>query len=158
MGLSPHCVLLLFASTLTVGLDFRHEPKPLGQSVFVRRSNTDSKAAGIVKRSLPAWLAASADHKITRRSGGQGDSCKAVEGHNKELAGNTHSVSYQPSSSYASHARQVNDDAQVLNRCANGPSEPLCGPREPMRCFPFPQYLKLCFNPLFKLIWVVSTL
>ncbi|XP_029013381.1 sortilin 1b [Betta splendens] len=114
MGLYPHCVLLLFASTLTVGFDFHHEPRPWGQSVFAKRSNAGQKAAGVVKRSLPAWLAAAAaaDHKITRRSSGQGD-CRAVEGHGKELAGNTHSNTFDDLSGSVSLA-WVGDGTGVI--------------------------------------------
>lgn len=96
MGLLLHCALLLSFSTFTAGLDFQPGSKPFGQSVFVKRSNTEEKAAKIVKRSLPAWLASSPHHKIKRRSTEQGDSCKALQGFDTKLADNTHRVSYQP--------------------------------------------------------------
>lgn len=141
MGLFRHCVLLLFVSTYTVAFDFHRESKRSGQSVFVKRLNIEEKAAKIVKRSLPAWLAASPNHKIKRRSTEQGDSCKAVEGHDTKLADNTHSVSYQLKSCYTSLVWQVNelreDGAQVLNRCTNRPNELWSVLYCTMGCFPF---------------------
>lgn len=100
MGLFLPCVLLLSVSTLAVGFDLNHGPKPVGQSAFVKRFNLEEKAANIIKRSLPAWLAPSRNHQMKRRSADQGDSCKAVEGQVTKLADNTHRVSYQLRSCY----------------------------------------------------------
>lgn len=103
MGLLLPSILLLSVFTLTAGLDFQQGSKP-GQSVFVKHSYIEEKAAKIVKRSLPSWLAASsAQHRIKRRSTEQGDSCKTLQGYDTKLADNTHSVSYQLSSCYSSH-------------------------------------------------------
>lgn len=123
MGLLQPCFLLLCVSTFTAGADFQQGSKPRGQSGFVKRSHIEEKAARIVKRSLPAWLAASPSHKIKRRSDEQGDSCRALQGYDTKLADNTHSVSYQLRSCYSSHVSQLNDDAQVLTRCANRPNQ-----------------------------------
>lgn len=95
MGLLLPCVLLLSVFTFAASLDFQQESKPLGQSDFVRRSYIEEKAAKIAKRSLPAWLAASPNHKIKRRSTEQDNSCGALQGYDAKLAENTHSVSYQ---------------------------------------------------------------
>lgn len=115
MGLILRCVLLLFLSTFTVGFDFQLAPKPR-QSAFVKRSNIKARAAKIVKRALPAWLAASANHGIKRRSAEQGDSCEAVQGLDTKLANNTHSVSYPPRSCYSCHVWQLNEQ----RRCCAG--------------------------------------
>lgn len=95
-GLLLHCALLLFVSTFTAGVDFQSGYKPSGQSVFVKRSDTGAgKAAKIIRRSLPAWLAPSSQHKIKRRSTEQGDSsCQALQEYGTKLADNTHRVSY----------------------------------------------------------------
>ncbi|XP_042347441.1 sortilin 1b [Plectropomus leopardus] len=94
MGLWLRCILLLWLFTFTAGLDFQQRSKPLGQSLFSKQSNIEAKAANIVKRSLPAWLSASLNHKRRRRSTEQGDSCKAVQGSDTKLTGNTHRYSF----------------------------------------------------------------
>lgn len=117
MGLLLRGILLLSACTFTAGVDFQLGFKPFGQSGFVRRSNTEGKAAKIVKRSLPAWLAPSPNHKIKRRSTEEDDSCKALQGYVTKLDANTHDVSYPLRSCYTSHVWQREDDTQVLSKC-----------------------------------------
>uniref|UniRef100_A0A3Q0R2E5 Sortilin 1b n=1 Tax=Amphilophus citrinellus TaxID=61819 RepID=A0A3Q0R2E5_AMPCI len=92
MGLLLRGILLLSACTLTAGVDFQLGSNPFGQSVFVKRSNIEEKAAKIVKRSLPAWLAPSANLKLKRRSTEEDDSCKALQGYTTKLAANTHDL------------------------------------------------------------------
>lgn len=94
MGLMLPCILLLSVSTFTAGSDFQQGSGAFGQSVFNRHARAEEKAAKIVKRSLPQWLAASPNHKIKRRSIDQDDSCKALRGFDSKLADNTHRVSY----------------------------------------------------------------
>ncbi|GLD45970.1 sortilin-like protein [Lates japonicus] len=113
MGLLLRCALLLSFSTFTAGLDFQPGSKPFGQSVFVKRSNTEEKAAKIVKRSLPAWLASSPHHKIKRRSTEQGDSCKALQGFDTKLADNTHRYTFNDLSGSVSLA-WVGDGTGVI--------------------------------------------
>lgn len=93
MGLLLLGVLLLSVCTLTAAVDFQLGSKPSGQAVFVKQSNAEETGAKIIKRSLPAWLTASSNHKIKRRSTEQGDSCKAIQGFDTKLTDNTHHVS-----------------------------------------------------------------
>lgn len=113
MGLLLPCVVLLSLSTLTAGLDFLQDPQPFGQSVFVRNSNTLGKAANIVKRSLPAWLAASPKHKIKRRNVEKADSCEALQGFETKLNANTHSYIFNDLSGSVSLA-WVGDGTGVI--------------------------------------------
>ncbi|TKS77504.1 Sortilin Precursor [Collichthys lucidus] len=113
MGLLLPGILLLSVSTLTAGLDFQQGSKP-GQSVFVKRSYINEKAARIVKRSLPSWLSASsAQHRIRRRSTEQGDSCKTLQGYDTKLADNTHSYPFNDLSGSVSLA-WVGDGTGVI--------------------------------------------
>ncbi|KAG7521388.1 sortilin-like [Solea senegalensis] len=117
MGLLLHCALLLLSvSTLIAGLDFQLGPKGNRQPAFVRRSNTEVQAARIAKRSLLTWLAAAAaspDHKIRRRSTEDGDSCKALQGHDAKLAANTHRYTFNDLSGSVSLA-WVGDGTGVI--------------------------------------------
>lgn len=113
MGLWLRCILLLSVSTFTAGLDFQQGSKSFGQSLFSKRSNIEAKAASIVKRSLPAWLAPSPNHKIKRRSTEQADSCKALQGSDTKLAGNTHSYTFNDLSGSVSLA-WVGDGTGVI--------------------------------------------
>ncbi|XP_059189096.1 sortilin 1b [Centropristis striata] len=113
MGLLLRCILLLFFLTFTAGLDVQQEYIPDGQSVFVKHLNIEEKARSIVKRSLPAWLAASPNHKIKRRSAEQGDSCKALKGYDTKLADNTHSYTFNDLSGSVSLA-WVGDGTGVI--------------------------------------------
>ncbi|KAE8293380.1 Sortilin Precursor [Larimichthys crocea] len=113
MGLLLPSILLLSVFTLTAGLDFQQGSKP-GQSVFVKHSYIEEKAAKIVKRSLPSWLAASsAQHRIKRRSTEQGDSCKTLQGYDTKLADNTHSYLFNDLSGSVSLA-WVGDGTGVI--------------------------------------------
>lgn len=104
MGLLLRGILLVsLCTSLAAGVDFQQGSGGFGLSVFERRSNTGEKAAKIVKRSLPGWLAASPHHKIRRRSTDQGDPCKALHEYGTKLADNTHRVSYQLRSRFTSH-------------------------------------------------------
>ncbi|XP_033484795.1 sortilin 1b [Epinephelus lanceolatus] len=113
MGLWLRCILLLSVSTFTAGVDFQLGSKPFGQSLFSKRSNIEAKAASIVKRSLPAWLAPSPNHKIKRRSTEQADSCKALQGSDTKLAGNTHRYTFNDLSGSVSLA-WVGDGTGVI--------------------------------------------
>uniref|UniRef100_A0AAX7U896 VPS10 domain-containing protein n=1 Tax=Astatotilapia calliptera TaxID=8154 RepID=A0AAX7U896_ASTCA len=113
MGLLLRGILLLSACTFTAGVDFQLGSKPLGQSGFVRRSNTEGKAAKIVKRSLPAWLAPSPNHKIKRRSTEEDDSCKALQGYVTKLDANTHDFEFHDLSGSVSLA-WVGDGTGVI--------------------------------------------
>ncbi|XP_032377305.1 sortilin 1b [Etheostoma spectabile] len=113
MGLLLHCVLLLFVSTFTASLDVQQGSEPFGQSFFLKQSNIGKRAANTVKRSLPAWLAASPGHNIKRRSAEQGDSCKALQGSDTKLAGNTHSYTFNDLSGSVSLA-WVGDGTGVI--------------------------------------------
>lgn len=113
MGLLLPCVLLLSVFTFAASLDFQQESKPLGQSDFVRRSYIEEKAAKIAKRSLPAWLAASPNHKIKRRSTEQDNSCGALQGYDAKLAENTHSYTFNDLSGSVSLA-WVGDGTGVI--------------------------------------------
>ncbi|XP_070823594.1 sortilin 1b [Chaetodon trifascialis] len=113
MGLLLHCILLLSVSTFTAGVDFQQGSQPFGQSVFVRRSLTEEKAAKIAKRSLPAWLSGSPNHKIKRRSTQQGDSCEALQGYGTKLADNTHRYTFNDLSGSVSLA-WVGDGTGVI--------------------------------------------
>lgn len=104
MRLLLRCILLLSVSTFTAGLDFQQGPSTPGQSLFSRHSYVAEKAAKIAKRSLPAWLSAPANHRIQRRSTEQGGSCRALDGSDTKLEGNTHQVSYRQRSGYSSPA------------------------------------------------------
>lgn len=107
------CVVLLSLSTLTAGFDFQQDPQPFGQSVFVRNSNTLGKAANIVKRSLPAWLAASPKHKIKRRNAEKADSCDSLQGFEPKLTANTHRFTFNDLSGSVSLA-WVGDGTGVI--------------------------------------------
>ncbi|KAL7397827.1 hypothetical protein ABVT39_000112 [Epinephelus coioides] len=113
MGLWLRCILLLSVSTFTAGVDFQPGSKPFGQSLFSKHSNIEAKAASIVKRSLPAWLAPSPNHKIKRRSTEQADSCKALQGSDTKLAGNTHRYTFNDLSGSVSLA-WVGDGTGVI--------------------------------------------
>lgn len=113
MGLLLRGILLLSACTFTAGVDFQLGFKPFGQSGFVRRSNTEGKAAKIVKRSLPAWLAPSPNHKIKRRSTEEDDSCKALQGYVTKLDANTHDFEFHDLSGSVSLA-WVGDGTGVI--------------------------------------------
>ncbi|TDH10634.1 hypothetical protein EPR50_G00077460 [Perca flavescens] len=113
MGLLLHCVLLLSVSTFTAGLDVQQGSKPFGQSLFLKNSNIGKRAANIVKRSLPAWLAASPGHKIKRSITKQGDSCEALQGSDTKLADNTHSHTFSDLSGSVSLA-WVGDGTGVI--------------------------------------------
>ncbi|KAJ4934113.1 hypothetical protein JOQ06_006918 [Pogonophryne albipinna] len=113
MGLLLRRALLLSVFTFTAGLDSRLESNPFGQSLFARHSNIKAQAANIVKRALPAWLAASPIHKIKRRSTEQGDSCKAIKGADTKLAENTHSFTFNDLSGSVSLA-WVGDGTGVI--------------------------------------------
>ncbi|XP_008294333.1 sortilin 1b [Stegastes partitus] len=114
MGLLLRGILLLSACTFTAGSDFQLGSKPSGQSVFVRQSNSEERAAKIAKRSLlPAWLAPSPNHKIKRRSAEQGDSCQVLQGYNTKLADNTHGFTFNDLSGSVSLA-WVGDGTGVI--------------------------------------------
>ncbi|XP_034000800.1 sortilin 1b [Trematomus bernacchii] len=113
MGLLLRGALLLSVFTFAAGLDSRLESNPFGQSLFARHSNIKAQAANIVKRALPAWLAASPIHKIQRRSTEQGDSCKAIKGADTKLAENTHSYTFNDLSGSVSLA-WVGDGTGVI--------------------------------------------
>uniref|UniRef100_A0A3P8U071 Sortilin n=1 Tax=Amphiprion percula TaxID=161767 RepID=A0A3P8U071_AMPPE len=114
MGLLLRGILLLAACTFTTGSDFLPGSKPSGQSVFVRRSGgSEGRAASIVKRSLPAWLAPSANHRIKRRSAEQGDSCQSLQGSDTKLADNTHRYTFNDLSGSVSLA-WVGDGTGVI--------------------------------------------
>lgn len=127
MRLLLRCILLLSVSTFTAGLDFQQGPSTSGQSLFSRHSYVAEKAAKIAKRSLPAWLSAPANHRIRRRSIEQGGSCRALDGSDTKLEGNTHQVSYRERSGYSSPAWQWRepreDEAQVLSKCTKRPNQ-----------------------------------
>ncbi|XP_068589882.1 sortilin 1b [Cebidichthys violaceus] len=112
MGLLLRSIVLLSLSTLTAGVDFQLGSKPSGQS-FVRRSNIGEKAGNIIKRYLPAWLAASPNHKIRRRSIELGENCKALQGYDTKLADNTHPFSFNDLSGSVSLA-WVGDGTGVI--------------------------------------------
>lgn len=107
------CILLLSVSTFTAGLDFQQGSGAFGQSVFNRHARTEEKAAKIVKRSLPQWLAASPNHKIKRRSTDQDDSCQAIQGFDSKLADNTHRYTFNDLSGSVSLA-WVGDGTGVI--------------------------------------------
>lgn len=79
MGLLLHCFMALSIVTLTTGFVTQPVSKPSGQTVFVMKSNL----------SLP-----SPNHRIQRRSAGQGASCSANQGSLSTLTDNTRSVSH----------------------------------------------------------------
>lgn len=107
-------ILLLAASTFTAGSDFLPGSEPSGRSVFVRRSGSgEGRAASIAKRSLPAWLAPSASHRIKRRSAEQGDSCQSLQGSDTKLAVNTHRYTFNDLSGSVSLA-WVGDGTGVI--------------------------------------------
>ncbi|XP_076596136.1 sortilin 1b [Chaetodon auriga] len=113
MGLLLHCILLLSVSTFTAGVDFQQGSQPFGQSVFVRRSHTEEKAAKIAKRSPSSWLPGSPSHKIKRRSTQPGDSCEALQGYDTKLADNTHRYTFNDLSGSVSLA-WVGDGTGVI--------------------------------------------
>ena len=86
-----HGALLLSVCTFAASLDFQLGSKPVGQSVFVRHSSTEERAAKTAKRSLSP----SARHSVKRRSTEQDESCKGLRGYETKLADNTHQVSSQ---------------------------------------------------------------
>ncbi|XP_047434499.1 sortilin 1b [Mugil cephalus] len=114
MGLFLRGILLVsVCSSLAAGADFQQRPGAFGLSVFERRSNTGEKAANIVKRSLPGWLAASRNHKIKRRSAEQDDPCKALHEYGTKLADNTHRYTFNDLSGSVSLA-WVGDGTGVI--------------------------------------------
>ncbi|XP_068453032.1 sortilin 1b [Clinocottus analis] len=112
MGLLLPYLLLLSLSTLTAGLNVKLGSNPFAQS-FLRHSKSEEKAANIIKRSLPAWLAAPSTHKIKRRSAELGDNCKALQGYDTKLADNTHSYTFNDLSGSVSLA-WVGDGTGVI--------------------------------------------
>ncbi|XP_074500645.1 sortilin 1b [Sebastes fasciatus] len=85
MGLFLRCLLLLSVSTLSSCLDVQRGFKPSGLSLFMRHSNTEQKAANIVKRALPELLLNPAE---------QSDNCKTSQGYDTKLASNTHRYTF----------------------------------------------------------------
>uniref|UniRef100_A0A1A8M547 Sortilin n=1 Tax=Nothobranchius pienaari TaxID=704102 RepID=A0A1A8M547_9TELE len=111
MGPLLYGLLLVSVCTFSTGLDFQRELKPLGLSVFERRTE---RAAKIVKRSLPSsWLAASPNHKIQRRSSDSGESCQQHQGYKPKLDDNTHSFKFDDLSGSVSLA-WVGDGTGVI--------------------------------------------
>uniref|UniRef100_A0A1A7XVQ6 Sortilin n=1 Tax=Iconisemion striatum TaxID=60296 RepID=A0A1A7XVQ6_9TELE len=110
MGPLLYGLVLFSVCTFSSALDFQRELKPLGLSVFERRTE---RAAKIVKRSLPSsWLAASPKHKIQRRS--SGDSEETCQQHQIEkLKDNTHSFKFDDLSGSVSLA-WVGDGTGVI--------------------------------------------
>lgn len=110
MGLVLRCFAVLSLFTFAAGFDFLQDPRPTGQSRFVRSSN----AAEIVRRSLPAWLsAASPEHRIKRRSTEQSDSCNALHNYEAKLEANTHNYTLKDLSGSVSLA-WVGDGTGVI--------------------------------------------
>lgn len=120
MGPSLRALLLLSFSALAAATDFQPEAKASGRS-FLKRAHAEQKAASIIRRSLPAWLSPPRSHATRRRRSVElGENCKALQGYDAKLAGNTHSVSYLPTCGpvTAPHAPDSGDepgrgDAQV---------------------------------------------
>ncbi|KAF7668792.1 hypothetical protein LDENG_00287140 [Lucifuga dentata] len=70
--------------------NYKPRSKRHSHSVVVRNIKSEEGAADVVKRSLPAWLAASPKHKINRRSVEQDKPCTALQGYETKLTANTH--------------------------------------------------------------------
>lgn len=114
MGLLLQGLLLFAVCALPAGgLDFQPRSKALGQSTLMRRSGVERRVAQTVKRSLPSWLAASHNHRITRRSVEQSDSCKQHQGFQSKLTDNTHQWSFNDLSGSVSLA-WVGDGTGVI--------------------------------------------
>uniref|UniRef100_A0A8C5HUG5 Sortilin-like n=1 Tax=Gouania willdenowi TaxID=441366 RepID=A0A8C5HUG5_GOUWI len=115
MALVLRGVLLLALCSLTAhGSDFQLGSKYSGQPAgFDRRPNAGARAASVARRSLPAWLAASPQHRITRRSTEQGDSCNSMQGYEAKLEGNTHRYLFKDLSGSVSLA-WVGDGSGVI--------------------------------------------
>lgn len=118
------CILLFSVPTFSAGVDFQQMSQPAAGSVFMKHPYSVEKAARIVKRSLPAWLSPEETHRITKRSTEQGESCKALQGADTKLAGNTHRVSYRPRSCYYSAiSRLTISRKRRKSRCTERPEQ-----------------------------------
>lgn len=124
MKLFLPCILLVSVSTLSAAVDFQQVSQPAAHSVFMKHPYSAEKAARIVKRSLPAWLSPAETHRISRRSTEQSESCKALQGADTKLAGNTHRVSYRLRSCYYSAlSRLTTSRERRKSRCTERPDQ-----------------------------------
>lgn len=126
MKLFLPCILLVSASTLSAAVDFQLVSGPAARSVFMRRPSGAVEAARIAKRSLPAWLSQVETTRIRRRRSiiEEDDSCKALQGADTRLSGNTHQVSYRPRSCYCSpFSRLTTSRDGGASRCTERPDQ-----------------------------------
>nr|XP_040049590.1 sortilin 1b [Gasterosteus aculeatus aculeatus] len=113
MGPSLRALLLLSFSALAAATDFQPGAKASGRS-FLKRAHAEQKAASIIRRSLPAWLSPPRSHATRRRRSVElGENCKALQGYDAKLAGNTHSYIFNDLSGSVSLA-WVGDGTGVI--------------------------------------------
>lgn len=122
MKLLLPCILLVSVPTLSAAVDFQQVSQPAARSDFMKQPYSPEKAVRIVKRSLPAWLSPAESHRI-KRSTEQGESCKALQGADTKLAGNTHRVSYRPRSCYYSAFSRLTTSRKRKSRCTERPDQ-----------------------------------